>query len=269
MFPRSATTCERMSVPRSMTLAMFSSPWVILMLSTTVSIAGNVDRIFSTGTPISNGVYRFGSNVSGRRHAAGHPEEDAGVGGRLRVLEPGRRPRSRGRRRRRSPARRRSWPGRSRGGRGRGRRCLTWEGSGEAVVKRFRSVAGAAATRDWVIRPGELALRPAAIIFHVPDFRVRPAGDVGDELSDPPVRVAAAQLGEGSEHVIAFRLGHGSVSRTWGSRVTSSFGKVAITSAEINSPGRSLAARVRPRYPVVQSQVARPDLEPLQRAAYR
>ncbi len=38
---------------------------MILMLSTTVSIAGNVQRIFSTGTPTSNGAYRFGSNVSG------------------------------------------------------------------------------------------------------------------------------------------------------------------------------------------------------------
>ena len=35
------------------------------MLSTTVSIAGKVQRIFSDGTPTSNGVYRFGSNVSG------------------------------------------------------------------------------------------------------------------------------------------------------------------------------------------------------------
>ena len=44
---------------------MFSSPCEILTPSTTVSIDGNVHRIFSDGTPTSNGVYRFGSNVSG------------------------------------------------------------------------------------------------------------------------------------------------------------------------------------------------------------
>ena len=35
---------------------MFSSPAEILMLSTAVSMAGNVQRIFSDGTPISKGV---------------------------------------------------------------------------------------------------------------------------------------------------------------------------------------------------------------------
>ena len=52
-------------MPRSITLAMFSSPAVNLMLSTTVSIAGNVLITRSTGRPFSNGTYRFGSNVSG------------------------------------------------------------------------------------------------------------------------------------------------------------------------------------------------------------
>ena len=36
--------------------ATFSRPWQILMLSTAVSIAGNVLRTFSTGRPTSNGV---------------------------------------------------------------------------------------------------------------------------------------------------------------------------------------------------------------------
>ena len=65
MFPRSATTCERIKVPRSSTLATCSSPCEILTPSTAVSIAGKVQRIFSEGTPTSNGVYRLGSNVSG------------------------------------------------------------------------------------------------------------------------------------------------------------------------------------------------------------
>ena len=43
-------------VARSSTFAMFSRPCVILMLSTAVSMAGNVQRIFSDGTPTSNGV---------------------------------------------------------------------------------------------------------------------------------------------------------------------------------------------------------------------
>src|SRR5690606_37836426 len=65
MLPRSGRTCERISVARSMTLAMFSSPSVILMLSTTVSIAGKVLSTLPTGSPGSKGTYRFGSNVSG------------------------------------------------------------------------------------------------------------------------------------------------------------------------------------------------------------
>ena len=56
MLPRSATTCDRIKVPRSMTLATCSKPSVNLMLSTTVSIDGNVERILSTGTPTSNFV---------------------------------------------------------------------------------------------------------------------------------------------------------------------------------------------------------------------
>jgi hypothetical protein len=56
MCPRSATTCERISVARSITLATFSSPCEILTWSTAVSMAGKVQRIFSEGTPTSKGV---------------------------------------------------------------------------------------------------------------------------------------------------------------------------------------------------------------------
>src|SRR5688572_21652381 len=43
---------------------MFSSPLLILMLSTTVSIDGNVLSTRFDSNPGSNGVYCFGSNVS-------------------------------------------------------------------------------------------------------------------------------------------------------------------------------------------------------------
>ena len=55
MCPKSGSTWERTSVARSITLAMFSSPSQILMLSTAVSMAGNVLITFSTGRPTSNG----------------------------------------------------------------------------------------------------------------------------------------------------------------------------------------------------------------------
>ena len=49
--------CERISVPRSITLATFSSPCEILMSSTAVSIAGKVlSTLFGLAAPISNGV---------------------------------------------------------------------------------------------------------------------------------------------------------------------------------------------------------------------
>ena len=70
--------------PRSITLAMFSRPCEILMLSTAVSIAGNVQRIFSTGTPTSNGVYRLGSNVSGAAMPPAIQSRMQRVGGRPR-----------------------------------------------------------------------------------------------------------------------------------------------------------------------------------------
>ena len=64
MNPRSAPWNVRINEPRSITLATRSSPWEILILSTTVSIAGKVLSTRSVRTPGSNGVYRFGSNVS-------------------------------------------------------------------------------------------------------------------------------------------------------------------------------------------------------------
>ena len=64
MNPRSAATDERTSVPRSMTLAMRSRPWDSLMLSTFVSIDGNVLRTPFDSTPGVKGVYFFGSKVS-------------------------------------------------------------------------------------------------------------------------------------------------------------------------------------------------------------
>src|SRR6185436_5876246 len=64
MNPRSPAWYERISVARSITFARFSSPAEILMLSTAVSIAGNVLRTFFDSSPFSNAVYRFGSNVS-------------------------------------------------------------------------------------------------------------------------------------------------------------------------------------------------------------
>ena len=55
MLPRSGCTALRMSVPRSITCAMFSSPWQILMPSTLVLIAGKVLSIRFTSRPFSNG----------------------------------------------------------------------------------------------------------------------------------------------------------------------------------------------------------------------
>ena len=69
------------------TLAMCSSPCEILMLSTTVSMAGNVQRIFSDGHADLEGRVALGVERLGRRHAAGHPQQDAGVGGRSGVLD--------------------------------------------------------------------------------------------------------------------------------------------------------------------------------------
>ena len=70
-----------------MTLAIFSSPSEILILSTTVSMAGNVLRIFSAGTPdLERGVTLRIERLR-RGHAAGHPEQDAGIGGRLGMLD--------------------------------------------------------------------------------------------------------------------------------------------------------------------------------------
>ena len=46
----------RITVPRSITLAICSSPLVNLMLSTFGRMLGNVLRTFSIGTPGSNGV---------------------------------------------------------------------------------------------------------------------------------------------------------------------------------------------------------------------
>ena len=53
MLPRSAWKWERIRVALSITPAMFSRPWQILILSTAVSIAGKVLMIFSTGVPTS------------------------------------------------------------------------------------------------------------------------------------------------------------------------------------------------------------------------
>ena len=53
---------------------------MILMLSTTVSIAGNVLITCSTGRPDFERLVALGVERVGRRHAAGHPEQDAGVG---------------------------------------------------------------------------------------------------------------------------------------------------------------------------------------------
>ena len=46
----------RITVPRSITLAICSSPCVNLMLSTAVGIVGNVLSTCSTFTPGANGV---------------------------------------------------------------------------------------------------------------------------------------------------------------------------------------------------------------------
>ena len=64
MKPRSGARNVLMSAPRSITRATRSSPWEILMWSTAVSMAGNVLNMRSVRTPGSNGVYRFGSQVS-------------------------------------------------------------------------------------------------------------------------------------------------------------------------------------------------------------
>ena len=57
--PRSPAVYERISVARSITFAMFSRPCEILMLSTAVSIAGNVQSTRFGFEPFSNGVYAW------------------------------------------------------------------------------------------------------------------------------------------------------------------------------------------------------------------
>jgi hypothetical protein len=54
--PQVARLVERISVPRSITLAIFSRPSEILMLSTTVSMGLKVDRTSFEGVPDSYGV---------------------------------------------------------------------------------------------------------------------------------------------------------------------------------------------------------------------
>jgi hypothetical protein len=56
MKPRSPALYERISVARSMTLAMFSRPWLILMLSALVSIDGNVESTRLGSMPFSKGL---------------------------------------------------------------------------------------------------------------------------------------------------------------------------------------------------------------------
>jgi hypothetical protein len=56
MNPRSPALYERISVARSITFATFSSPCEILMLSTTVSIDGNVESTTFGSIPFSNCV---------------------------------------------------------------------------------------------------------------------------------------------------------------------------------------------------------------------
>jgi hypothetical protein len=64
MKPRSAACAVRMSVPRFITAAIFSSPLENLIPSTLVGMLGNVESTAFDSTPLLNGVYRFGSNVS-------------------------------------------------------------------------------------------------------------------------------------------------------------------------------------------------------------
>ena len=66
---------------RSITLAMFSRPCEILMLSTAVSICGKVLSTCSGFMPRLEGRVALRIERFGVGHAAGHPEHDDGVGG--------------------------------------------------------------------------------------------------------------------------------------------------------------------------------------------
>ena len=65
MLPRSGCTCERMSVARSSTAAISGRPSQIRTPSIAVGIDGKVLITSATASPGSNGLYFFGSNVSG------------------------------------------------------------------------------------------------------------------------------------------------------------------------------------------------------------
>ena len=82
MKPRSAALNVRITVPRSITLAICSRPSVNLMLSTAVSIAGNVLSTCSIVHARRERRVALRIERLGLRHAAGHPQHDHGVGGR-------------------------------------------------------------------------------------------------------------------------------------------------------------------------------------------
>ena len=103
-------------MPRSITLATFSSPCDDLdVVDDRVDRRERAQDLLDRHADLERRVALRVERLR-RGHAAGHPQQDAGVGGRLRVLRPARREAA-VRRRRGSRGRRRSWPGGSRGGR--------------------------------------------------------------------------------------------------------------------------------------------------------
>ena len=43
--------------------------------------------------------------------------------------------------------------------------------------------------------------RQQLLVLNVPNLRVGPAGNIGDQLSDAPVRVPSSQSGQGGKHL--------------------------------------------------------------------
>src|SRR5229473_387749 len=88
------------------------------------------------------------------------------------------------------------------------------------------------------------------VILDVPEARIMgfgrltsPPGDVRHQLTQSPLRIALAHLGEQTQHFLA-NGGHGSLSFTVGYLLTFHFGRWSITSTRTVCPGRNLATRV-------------------------
>src|SRR5207253_6427598 len=102
-------------------------------------------------------------------------------------------------------------------------------------------------SRHLVVGLHEMALqgRQHLIILDVPDTGImrfgrltRPPGDVRHELTQSPLGITLAHLGEKAQHFLAIG-GHGNLSFTVGYLLTFHFGKWSITSTRTVWPGRN------------------------------